>query len=135
MFEDEKTAELADSPPKANNNLPLHVGFQFSYDLGDEPDEEDDEMNNTDGEGEEGEDEQDDILIVEGDDEGIDDDEVDCEGEDRSESPNLRGKSAKNYREIYNCSSAENPSELHKKGAARMGGLTPANNNKSLNVS
>jgi len=32
------------------------VGFQFSFDLGDEPDEDDDEINNTDGE-EEGEEE------------------------------------------------------------------------------
>ena len=63
----------AGSPPKA---MPLHVGFQFSYDLGDEPDEDDDEMNNTDGD-EEGEEEQDDILIVEGDDEAIDDEEDD----------------------------------------------------------
>ena len=52
------------------------------------------------------------------------------EAEESGESPNLRGKSAKNFREIYNCSSAENPSEHSKKG-----GLTPANNNKSLNVS
>ena len=101
--------------------------------MGDEPDEDDDEMNNTDGEGEEGEEEQDDILIVEGEDEGIEDDDVD-EAEESGESPNLRGKSAKNFREIYNCSSAENPNEHSKKGAI-MGGLTPANNNKSLNAS
>lgn len=113
------------------------MGFQFSYDLGDEPEEEDDEMNNTDGEGEEGEEEQDDILIVEGDDEGIDDDNVDRDSDESGDSPNLRGKSAKNFREIYNCSSAgeKDSNAPHKKGSAMLGGLTPANNGKSLNVS
>ena len=76
-IEEDCKTDILDSPPKATNNLPLHVGFQFSYDLGDEPEEDDDEMNNTDGEGEEGEEEQDDILIVEGEDEGLDDDDVD----------------------------------------------------------
>ena len=114
----------------------MHVGFQFSYDLGDEPDEDDDEINNTDGE--EGEEEQDDILIVEGEDECIDDD--DDVDESAGGSPALRGKSASNYhREIYNCSSAENAKEAnHRKGGAKNigGGLTPANiNNKSLNTS
>ena len=134
MEEDFKAAtDILDSPPKANN-LPLHVGFQFSYDLGDEPEEDDDEMNQTDGDGEEGEEEQDDILIVEGEDEGLDDDDVD-DMDQSNESPQIRGKSATNYREIYNCSSAENANEHSKKGAI-MGGLTPANvNNKSLNVS
>ena len=84
--------------------------------------------------GEEGEEEQDDILIVEGEDEGLDDDDVD-DMDQSNESPQIRGKSATNYREIYNCSSAENANEHSKKGAI-MGGLTPANvNNKSLNVS
>ena len=101
----------------------MHVGFQFSYDLGDEPDEDDDEINNTDGE-EEGEEEQDDILIVEGDDEDID------EGAE-TDSPNVRGKSANNYRAISNCSSAEK--DQRNGGMMAGSGLTPAN--KSLNVS
>lgn len=95
---------------------PLHVGFQFSYDLGDEPDEDDDEINNTDGE--EGEEEPDDILIVEGEDDEIEEDED-------SVSPNLRNKSAKAFRAGPSCASAV-------KGIGSKG-LTPAN--KSLNMS
>ena len=114
MMEDERKEATHQKNP------PLHVGFQFSYDLGDEPDEDDDEMNNTDGD-EEGEEEQDDILIVEGDDEGLNE-----EG-DETDSPNLRGKSMKKLRAVSNCSSAERE---HK--AATLN-LTPAS--KALNVS
>ena len=88
--------------------------------MGDEPDEDDDEMNNTDGD-EEGEEEQDDILIVEGDDEGLNE-----EG-DETDSPNLRGKSMKKLRAVSNCSSAERE---HK---ATTLNLTPAS--KALNAS
>lgn len=112
---DEETKEATNQ-----KNPPLHVGFQFSYDLGDEPDEDDDEMNNTDGD-EEGEEEQDDILIVEGDDEGLNE-----EG-DETDSPNLRGKSMKKLRAVSNCSSAERE---HK---ATTLNLTPAS--KALNAS
>ena len=89
--------------------------------MGDEPDEDDDEINNTDGD-EEGEEEQDDILIVEGDDEEIENDD-----DEETNSPNLRGKSAKNFRAISNCSPAEKDQKMSNMG------LTPAN--KSLNVS
>ena len=95
------------------------VGFQFSYDLGDEPDEDDDEMNNTDGE-EEGEEEQDDILIVEGEDQ-------DNEEEDEIDSPTFRHEQSKGVR----AESDNSPSG--KVQGVEGKGFTPAN--KSLNVS
>ena len=49
------------------------MGLNFAYDLGDEPEEDEDEINNTDGD--EGEEYQDDILIVEGEDEDLDEED------------------------------------------------------------
>lgn len=99
------------------------MGFQFTYDLGDQPDEDDDEINNTDGE-EEGEEEQDDILIVEGDDEDLAD-----EDDEDLDSPPAQRKHMKNFRAVSNCSSAEKQPKVSMGGA----GLSPTN--KSMNMS
>ncbi len=106
--------------PRHPKGPPLHVGFQFSYDPGDEPDEDDEEMNNTDGD-EEGEEEQEDILIVEG-------DEDDLDGKDSCQSPGVRGKSASEYRSAINYGGSAG-----KDKKANGMGLPLAN--KSLNAS
>ena len=98
------------------------VGFQFSYDLGDEPDEDDDEMNNTDGEGEEGEEEDQDDLIVEGEGEGEDED-VDHEDEE-TDSPALRRP---------HPVSDYSPSEKGQHASKVKGNFSPAN--RSVNMS
>ena len=115
-----------------NRKPQLPMGFQFTYDLGDQPDEDDDEINNTDGE-EEGEEEPDDILIVEGDDEDM----GDCDEDDDMDSPSPPQASGTNkkmamkggdYRAVSNCSSAEKQAKV-----SIGGGISPTN--KSMNIS